>query len=222
MFSHRRGLFELTQVHQQLVPHRRRLHASRDACLHVVLLHPFGQPSHAAVAVERVRPQSAVNTYTQTHTRTSGWWIIDTSGNQCVSAREGTHRWVIDWRSSNAPSGITDMSLPCRDLVGVNPDFKRSLLKRSWIGEFQQTKSKLRSISRLARIKKKKKESTTTLLPDDFALSVVGKSRSKFFNCTAAGVKLMFAFVYMYRGGTRHYTVTMEHCDNDVVQRIFV
>ena len=57
------------------------------------------------------------------------------------------------------------MSLPCRDLVGVNPDFKRSLF-----GEFQQTsRSCSRSRKGLAEIK----GIDNDLLLDDFALNVV-------------------------------------------------
>lgn len=69
---------------QQLVPHRWRLHTSRYTCLHVILFHPFGQPSHAAVAVERVGPKSAVNTRTYRIGELS-----TVSGKQCVRFREG-------------------------------------------------------------------------------------------------------------------------------------
>lgn len=51
----------------------------------------------------------------------TGWWIIDAE-KAVRSLRLGerdTHRCVIDSRSANAPSGITDMSLPCRDLVWI-------------------------------------------------------------------------------------------------------
>lgn len=60
------------------------------------------------------------------HAHIQDWWVIDSLRKAMRSLSRGsTHRWVIDWRSSNAPSGITDMSLPCRDL-----DFEWSLLDR--------------------------------------------------------------------------------------------
>jgi len=46
---------------KQFVSHRRRFHAPGYARLHIIFLHPLGQPSHAAIAVKRVGPQGTVN-----------------------------------------------------------------------------------------------------------------------------------------------------------------
>lgn len=46
---------------KQFVSHCRRFHAPGDARFHIILLHPLGQPSHAAIAVKRVGPQGTVN-----------------------------------------------------------------------------------------------------------------------------------------------------------------
>lgn len=46
---------------KQFVPHCRGFHTPGYTRLHIIFLHPFGQPPHAAVAVKRVGPQGAVN-----------------------------------------------------------------------------------------------------------------------------------------------------------------
>jgi hypothetical protein len=48
---------------EQLVLHEGRLRAPGDPRLHVVSLHPFCQPAHIAVAVQRIRAQSTKQTY---------------------------------------------------------------------------------------------------------------------------------------------------------------
>lgn len=65
------------------------------------------------------------------------------------------------------------MSLPCRDLVGVNPDFKRSLSEKSWIERISEQRNMKLHRSRDLKNKKKKKKRKgidNDRLLDDFTL----------------------------------------------------